>query len=206
MSDADHKLAIFDPSVHQHDVAARIVVALERIAEAIRVSLWEKAKQHQLSPLQIQILMFLAWHDEALCRPSVLAAEFNLRKPTISAALRPLIDKGLLVRAALPSDGRGKVLQLTAAGRALVDTLGDFADELYAAARELKPEEQPFFLQQLLTYIDALQHRGVIGPQRMCFHCRFFRTQGEKMYCRFLEKTLSASHLQVDCPDFAARS
>lgn len=206
MSQADHNSAIFDPSVHRHDVAARIVVALERIAEAIRVSLWEKAKRHHLSPLQIQVLMFLAWHDEALCRPSVVAAEFNLRKPTISAALRSLIDKGLVVQAALPEDGRVRVLRLTPEGRALVRVLSDFADDLYAAARELDAGAQQFFLEQLLKYIEALQCREVIGLQRMCFNCRFFCVQGAKMYCRFLEKPLSAEHLQVDCPDFAAHS
>ena len=40
-------------------IESRIVVALERISEAFRVLLWNESKENSLSPIQIQILIFI---------------------------------------------------------------------------------------------------------------------------------------------------
>lgn len=49
--------SIFDPKNQIKDVSSKIVAGLERISEAFKVLLWEKAKALGLSPIQIQILI-----------------------------------------------------------------------------------------------------------------------------------------------------
>jgi|GEM_PF-448628 len=201
MSHPFDKIPVFDPEIHQKDAAARVVVAFERIAEAIRVALWNKARKYPLSPLQIQILLFVATHRKELCRPSKLAEHFNVRKPTISAALRALYSKGLLKRERLHEDARFQLLQLTDKGAAIVRDLLDFGQGLYEAVKAMGSAKTNQLFALLIEYIDILQQRGLINQQRMCFVCQFFEKKGQDMYCHLLAKKLLPEDLQIDCPD-----
>ena len=50
--------SVFNPNHQETDISSKIVAGLERISEAFKVLLWEKAKLLGLSPIQIQILIF----------------------------------------------------------------------------------------------------------------------------------------------------
>ena len=67
----------FDPKVQELSVESKIVVALERISEAFKVSLWNENKKYNVSTLQLQILTFLLFHPEEFRTVSHLAKEFN---------------------------------------------------------------------------------------------------------------------------------
>ena len=54
--------SVFDVNGQLQSIERKIVVALERISEAFRVLLWEEAKEHSLSPIQVQLLIFCAYH------------------------------------------------------------------------------------------------------------------------------------------------
>jgi hypothetical protein len=68
----------FDLNQQNKKVESKIVVALERISEAFRVLLWNESKENALSPIQIQILIFLLFHSDEMCKVSYLAQEFNM--------------------------------------------------------------------------------------------------------------------------------
>ena len=82
--------SVFNPDFQQKDISSKLVAGLERISEVFKVLLWEKAKQVSLSPIQIQILIFIAYHKQELCNVSHLAREFNITKPTVSDAIKIL--------------------------------------------------------------------------------------------------------------------
>ena len=77
--------SVFDTSFQQESVSNKIVVGLERISEVFRTLLWAEAKKSGVSPIQIQILIFIAYHKSSLCTVSYLAKELDVTKPTISA-------------------------------------------------------------------------------------------------------------------------
>ena len=54
--------SVFDTSFQQESVSNKIVVGLERISEVFRTLLWAEAKKSGVSPIQIQILIFIAYH------------------------------------------------------------------------------------------------------------------------------------------------
>jgi len=54
----DDELAL--PPGASPDVDAKLVAALERVGQALRVQMWDKAKRHGLSPTQLQVLLRLA--------------------------------------------------------------------------------------------------------------------------------------------------
>ncbi len=88
--------SLFDVNEQNTNLESKIVVALERISEAFRVLLWQQSKEFGVSPIQIQLLIFIDLHQQDYCKVSYLAQEFNLTKATISDAVKSLEQKQLI--------------------------------------------------------------------------------------------------------------
>lgn len=197
---------IFDPSAQHTDVSAKIVAALERLSHAFRSLLWNEAKTHGLSPIQIQFLVYLLYHESALCRVSHLAREFQLTQPTVSDAVRALEAKGLVTKEPWPGDRRILTIKLTPQGRTLAQHLSGWADVVKPHVERLTPDEQQQLMLTLMRLIASLQEAGIVSLTRMCLMCRFFEPNAASdsttpYYCRLLEKPLSTAELRFDCPE-----
>ena len=59
---------------------SKLLNALERLSETLKSLLWEQAKRYGVSPIQIQILLFVAEQPADLTGVSYLAREFNVTK------------------------------------------------------------------------------------------------------------------------------
>ena len=125
--------SIFNPEVQNKDLTSKVVVGLERISEAFRVLLWEHAKTKGISPIQIQLLLFIQYHPPRLCNVSHLAHEFNLTKATISDAVRVLVNKGLLEKEISTKDKRAFHLITTLEGRKMIASTESFAKPIHGA-------------------------------------------------------------------------
>lgn len=194
--------SVFDPQAQAGSIDARIIVALERIAEVFRVSLWEAGKEHGLSPLQIQLLIFVHFHSSEKCKVSYLAQEFNLSKPTISEAVRTLLKKELIRKETDPVDTRSYTIHLTAEGAALAARTASFANGMAPAFDSWSEERKSTFYSGLLQLIAQLQKLGFISIQRSCLKCRFFEPGKGGNYCKLLKMPLREADLRVDCPEF----
>lgn len=194
--------SVFDPHLQAGNIDAKAIVALERIAEVFRVALWEAGKAHGLSPLQIQLLIFLKFHSPEKCKVSYLAQEFSLSKPTISEAVRTLLKKELIGKETDPADTRSYTIQLTAAGDKLAAETASFANGLLPAFANWEDDRKNNFYRDLLQLIANLQKLGFINVQRTCLKCRFFREDEKGYYCQLLKMPLQSQDLRVDCPEF----
>ena len=96
----------FDLSYQNQSTESKIVASLERISQAFRVMLWNESKEHSLSPIQIQVLVFLLHHSEEKRKVTYLADEFNMTKATISDTIRTLEQKELIKKEYEPHDTR----------------------------------------------------------------------------------------------------
>jgi len=181
---------------------AKIVVALERISEVFRVSLWNMGKEHGLSPLQIQLLIFLNFHSSEKCKVSYLAQEFSLSKPTISEAVRTLLKKELIGKETDTADSRSYTIHLTPTGKQLCGRVAHFANDLQPALKDWDEKRKSLFYKDLLDLIFQLQKLGFISVQRTCYRCRFLQTTGQGHYCQLLKMPLQTPDLRVDCPEF----
>lgn len=198
---------IFDPAYQSDSVDGKIVAALERIYESFRTMLWQESRESGLSPIQMQILIFLRYHHESLCSVSQLAREFSMTKATISDSIRSLEAKGLLGKEQSPTDKRGALLVLSAEGEKTAARVAHFADGLQAPLAHLPDNRKADFLRDLLSIISSLQHQGIITVQRMCFNCRHFQKnhKGFAQYCGLLEQELQDADLRLDCPEHEQR-
>ncbi len=197
-------MSSFHPKNQENHIESKIVVALERIAEAFRVLLWVESRENGLSPIQIQILVFLLFHDEAKSRISYLAQEFNMTKATVSESVKVLLRKELITQVDDPLDARSFTLVLTPAGRAMGRKAAAFAQTLEKPLRQLPDAQQAAMLDGLLHTIHDLHRAGIISVQRMCHTCAHYRKENGRHYCRLLQTWLEAHALRLDCPEHTA--
>lgn len=195
--------AIFDPEQQASNIESKIVVALERIAEAFRVLLWEQGKEFSLSPIQVQALIFLLYHSPGQAKVSKLADEFNMTRPTISDMVKSLEQKGLVEKLAEPDDRRSHILRLTEKGKGIARRASQFAGEIRRPLEQIAPGDKADLLLHLISIIRHLNAAGVITVQRMCFTCAHYRPNhhGQAHFCAFLNAELEAADLRVDCPE-----
>lgn len=182
-------------------IESKIVVALERISEAFRVLLWNESKENSLSPIQIQILIFIHFHSTEKCKVGYLATEFNMTKATISDSVRVLLLKKLVTKETDPIDTRSYSLSLTEEGKKIVKKTSSFASSIEKPIEQLTQEQKTIMLNGLLKLIYDLNKSGIITIQRMCFTCSFYKAENGIHYCNLLKTKLAESEIRVDCPD-----
>jgi DNA-binding MarR family transcriptional regulator len=193
--------SVFDLEVQNTNVEFRIVAALERLSEAFRVLLWNEAKILNISPIQIQILVFLKFHDLEKCKVSYLAQEFNMTKATISDAVKVMLQKGLIDKETDATDTRSYTMRLTDLGETAISKATLFANPLLKSFDTLSNEQKEILLDSLLQMIFRLHKAGIITLQRMCQTCQYLQNREDGHYCKLLEKPLLKTEFRLDCPE-----
>ncbi|MEM7548441.1 MAG: MarR family winged helix-turn-helix transcriptional regulator [Bacteroidota bacterium] len=194
--------SVFNLNEQQENLGSKIIIGLEKISEAFKAMLWEHAKVVGLSPIQIQVLIFLAYHNEKLCNVSYLSKEFNVTKPTMSDAVKVIHEKKLISKTPSSVDSRSYSIQLTRKGKKIVDETEHFTSPLKKQLENTSSSEQKNLFESITKLIYGLNKTGVISVQRTCFGCSFYYKNGEKHYCTFLQKPLSDSEIRLDCPEY----
>ena len=198
--------SVFNTAI-QNNLSYKIAVGLERITEAYKALLWQHAKVVGLSPIQIQIIIFVAYHDHELCNVSYLAKEFNITKPTISDAVKALFNKGLILKNTSLQDHRRYTIVLTDKGQKLLHSIDQYANPLVNEISKLEDDQQQIFYSVLQQVISGLHKKGILEVQRNCLSCRFYNSMdNDNHYCNLLEEKLTAKTLRLDCPEFQVRS
>jgi len=191
----------FNPDYQNNEIDSKIVVALERLSGAFRALLWNESKQNALSPIQIQILIFLLFHPGEKCKVSYLAQEFNMTRPTISDSIRSLLEKDLIKKYEAPLDIRSYTIGLTGAGKRAATKSAGFALAVEEPLSFIPGEQKEAMLTGLLKIIYELNRAGIITIQRMCFTCSNYSVVNDYHYCKLLQARLANNELRVDCKE-----
>src|ERR1700712_300797 len=104
------------PGLDDPMLPARLRLAIGRLNRRIRVD-----SAAVLPPLQTSVLVTLEEHEPL--RLSELARREAVTPPTMSRVLAALDDAGLLVRTPDPQDARSALVELSPAGRAMIEQL-----------------------------------------------------------------------------------
>lgn len=197
---------VFKQEDKVHSLSNKIVIGLQRISEAFKVLLWEKAKEFGLSPIQIQILIFVAYHKEAYRNVSYLAKEFNVTKPTISDAIKVLEKKEMIVKDYSSTDNRRYSIFLSDLGKDIVSKTENFVHPIKKEMDTISIQEQENIFATISSLIYQLNQKGVLTVQRTCFACKFYKQNGNQDYCNLLQKELLNSDIRLDCAEFESAS
>jgi DNA-binding MarR family transcriptional regulator len=194
----------FDLNRQNASTESRIVAALERIAQAFRVLLWQESKENTLTPIQVQVLLFLRFHSAEKCKVSYLADEFNMTKATISETIKTLENKQLVSKTPELHDTRSYIIGLTAKGEELAEKTSLFSKEIFKPIDTLHQDDKESLLLSLLGIITHLNRTGVITIQRMCLTCSHhaeYGEEGHQHFCKLLNQPLKTTDLRLDCPE-----
>jgi DNA-binding MarR family transcriptional regulator len=179
---------------------SRIIAALERISQAFRVLLWN---EFALSPIQVQVLIFLLYHSDEKRKVSYLADEFNMTKATLSDTVKSLEQKKLIKKIYEPHDTRSYIIHLTKKGVDIAERTAVFTNQLQKPITKLNTDDKENLLLSLMGIIQHLNKTGIVTIQRMCVTCVHFKpAQGKQPhFCKLLNKNLENSELRIDCPE-----
>lgn len=197
------KKSDFDLKHQNQTTESKIVASLEKISQAFRVLLWQESREYSLSPIQVQVLIFLLHHSEEKRKVSYLAAEFNMTKATISDTVKALGQKGLIEKIYETGDARSYIIHLTERGREMAERTSLFTRELRTPIDKLHDDDKENLLLSLLNIIRHLNRAGVITVPRMCMTCAYYHSSenGQKHFCKLLNQRLQVTDLRIDCPE-----
>ena len=197
------KKSDFNLTHQNQNVESKIVASLERISQAFRVLLWQESKEFSLSPIQVQVLIFLLHHSNEKRKVSYLADEFNMTKATISDTIKTLSQKNLIEKEYEPEDSRSYIINLTQKGTDIAQQTSLFTKQINSPIDNLENDEKEILAESLSKIIYQLNKTGIISIQRMCQTCSYYNydEQNNTHFCNLLNTTLTKSKLRIDCPE-----
>jgi DNA-binding MarR family transcriptional regulator len=197
-----NNMSVFNLAEQNSNLNNKIVAGLERLSQVFRILLWEKAKEHSLSPIQIQLLIFIQHHSTDKTTISYLAQEFNFTKPTISDAIKVLAEKKLIKKLIDGNDTRSYMIQLTAAGKKIVTEAENFTSPITAIIAKSSKADKTILWQNISNLILLLNKQEIISVQRTCFNCKHYLIKNNNPFCGLLGTKLLTEDIRIDCTEF----
>jgi DNA-binding MarR family transcriptional regulator len=133
------------------------LIALRRILRVTELNARKLAQQSELTASQLLLLQFVGQEGRAL--PSSIARGIELKQATVTVLTKKLEESGLVSRHRDTDDRRRVWIELTAAGRSLLDNSPDLLQHRFEQAfRQLAPWEQSMIvttLERVAAMLDA---------------------------------------------------
>ncbi|MCS6983845.1 MAG: MarR family transcriptional regulator [Leptospiraceae bacterium] len=180
----------------------RIYLYLERLSRALRHYQNEVAFRHELSALQLQILLSLLRVGKAT--PGFLSKDLQVSYPTISDAVRTLEKKGFVVASLSGEDARQRPVELSEMGFILAQDLQKEVMRPWDLFSE--QEEETRTLVVLHELVARLFANKALEEAPVCMTCCYFEKKGRNYFCHLLQKSMDAFELKAFCPDHKALS
>lgn len=145
-------------------------VLLERLAALIHQSVRDDAARHGLQPIHVQVLGYLARANRYSDLPIAIAEYFGITRGTVSQSINVLERKGLLIKRPDSSHGRRVHLELTKAGKAVLEDGWTARVEEVIAGQTHHQGELESALRSLLSGLQQLNRQRPFGICRGCAH------------------------------------
>ncbi len=197
-------MSAFNLKDQNSNIDNKILVGLDRLSQVFRILLWEKAKQLDITPIQIQVLIFINYHSIDKSTVSYLSKEFNLSKATISDTVKTLLKKDLLRKISNEIDSRSFSLLLTQNGIKIVAETEDFSNPFLDIVKEINLEDKLIMWNIISKSILELNKLKIITIQRTCYNCEYFSNQKVQSFCNLLNQELNIADIRIDCEEFTA--
>lgn len=195
-------MSVFNLHTQNSNLNNKIVAGLERLSQVFRILLWEKAKEHNLSPIQIQLLIFIQHHSADKSTVSYLAQEFNFTKPTISDAIKTLEQKNLIKKLTDSNDTRSSTMQLTTLAKKIVLETENFANPISEIIAKSNEADKLVLWGNISNLISLLNKQEIISVQRTCCNCGHYTVKNKNAFCTLLNQKLLTKDIRIDCAEF----
>ena len=185
----------------------KLTMAFIRMVHFQRCQLWKLARERDLTPIQMQILVFLNFFPDKIKTITDLAHEFSLKKPAISESFQALERKGLVTRERHERDRRSYLLSLTPKGRTMAENIDKYSKIVFDNMMVLSEEEKKLMHTCFVKMITSLYDNSLVNAARICISCEFFQgdKDGKAHHCTHLEKTFSDHEMEMLCPYYQVK-
>ncbi len=182
----------------------KIAAAMERLFTAYRILLWDRVKESNLSPLQLQFIIFLKDKPDNCRNVTSLALEFGLSKATVSQAVSSLRQKKIVSEVKSLKDRRSAILHLTPKGKKLATDLEIWNRPIQKILTSFPAKEKAKVFSFFIKLIEALRKEGIIKVAKMCVSCanfrkNYFRGRSKPHFCSLTERAVGEAELNIDC-------
>lgn len=193
---------LFDPNFQTLSLESKVVTGLERISEAFRLMLLRESQTSNFSSVQIQILIFMKFHNKSTTNIHSLADELNLPLIDVYNEICDLIDKSLIAKKDEGDRHQNISFSLTARGKMAASKLSLYADKLLKQISAFNKKDLEQFYEHILKLISLLQDSNVIAMNRMCLCCKYHsQGDGTKYKCSLLKTEFESRDLRIDCSE-----
>ncbi len=195
----------YDPHHRKENRAARISMALFRMAQAVKKIGQMESDDTGLSPVQIQSLLFTAYTRGDAASVGSLADYLGTTHVTAVKIVNGLAAKGLIAKRPKPEDRRITLLQLTSQGEEAVSKLDRWGEVLEETVQSLPEEALASLEAGLGAVLSALQRGGHLVVAEPCLGCIHFRPDTGQddapHYCNLIRKYLTREAALKQCPE-----
>jgi len=194
--------SIYNLDFQNTSLENKIVIGFDRISQVFKTLLIEESQQYNLSPIQIQLLIFINYHSENKSTISYLSKEFHLSKPTVSETIKTLERKNYITKVADKADTRSYFIQITDLGKTIVQHTEHYVNPLLNIISNIDETNKLMLWQNITNIIKELNNIQLINPHRTCTNCQFYSQNNNTPYCALLNQELKIQDLRIDCPEF----
>lgn len=196
---------LHDAEYRSKHAAARVGMALFRMAQAIKKMMQMESDRAGLSPVQIQALLFARHTREDVATVGHFARTIGATHVTAVKVVNGLIRKGLIEKKPSPHDQRITLLRLTPKGQDRVLALENWGNALEQTLQRV-PEEVLNHLEiGLGAILSSLKQQGYLTISEPCRGCIHFRPNAgnghEPHFCNMIQKFLTHESSLKECPE-----
>ena len=195
-------MSIFDLEEQNVNVDNKIVAGLLRLSQVFKTLLSEKARIFGLSPIQIQLLIFIKYHKESQTTESYLAREFNLTQQAVSDEVKILEQKKLLEKNVYGTDSKSYSLNLSTTGETAVNETENYMVPVSKFISQADDHEKIILWANIAKVIGELNKLGVIQVQRSCVNCKYHSMLDKNHHCSLVGRGLHTNEIRIDCREF----
>jgi len=194
---------------YKHSLPSKITFGFEQLSQIIRSQYWDKLKTAGISPIQFQMLRFLAENENHKTTIGTLANKFTLSYATISDSVKILADKKIVFKKQDQKDKRIFYVELTPHGRQFLSEFLNWDDKLKSSLTEFDSQFLVHLNSSILQLIESFEAKELISKTRLCLTCTHFRRnplgiENDEHHCTFFDLKLKQSDLRIDCDQHVA--
>ena len=182
------------------NIDAKLLAVIERLSTLHKSSFQQISKNNGITPLQLQVLLFVSEHKKDICNVSYIAQELLVTKATISDSVKTLVEKNLIEKKSSPTDSRISYLSLSREGKIFYNKIKKQSLSMSEHLDSINDVDKSTMLHHLLDILNICYEKGDI-PLRACKNCGHYEALEEGFHCHLMKKNLPNKDLRLDCPE-----
>lgn len=172
---------------------------VERISELLKIDSRQVGAEHQLLPVQVEVLHYLSVCNRYSDTPMAVAEYLGQTKGTVSQTLKVLEKKDLIIKKVDQADKRIFHLKLSTKGKRVIKQL--VPTPLFIKVSDILSEKEQSEIENALKrLLITLLKANNLKTFGVCSSCRYnSKSEGDKYFCELVQQPLTSDDVLLIC-------